>query len=377
MHNLTILESAAGARSLKLPSLAVIGLVATATAGVGAPTTALNAAFPLNEVTLITNITTAIGQAGTGGTLKHALEAISDQVSPIITLVRVAEGEDAEETAANVIAGLNLLLTAKSAVGVKPRILGVPGGLDTVEVTTAMVVVAKKLRAFCYARAIGDEAADANTYRETFSARELMLFWPDSSPEIAGDVVARALGLRSQIDERVGWHKTISNVPIDGITKLAHNVDFDLLDPSTEAGVLNASEVTTIIFENGYRFWGNRTTAGEDQPEFAFESAVRTSQALQDIIASAFQPFFDQPMTIGLVKDLLETVNAEFRDLTVKGFIMGAKAFFDADANSAEQLAAGRPTFRIQYTPVAPLESPTVKLVITDYYYSGFADQVT
>lgn len=375
MHGLTIRESAAGPRALKLPTLSVIGLVATATAAAGAATAALDAAFPLGAVTLVTNLEAALGKAGTGGTLSAALAAISDQASAIVVVVRVAEGEDAAGTSQNVIAGLRLLLTAKSAVGVQPRIIGAPG-LDSLAVTTELVIVAKRLRGMAYARAIGDDIAEVIAYRQGFSARELMLIWPDSSSVFAGDIIARALGLRARIDEQIGWHKTISNIPLDGITGLTRAVQFDLLDPSTEAGLLNAAEVTTIIRENGYRLWGNRTTAGEDAPEFAFESAVRTSQALQDIIASVFQPFMDQPMTIALIKDNLETANAQFRDLAVKGRIMGAKAFFDADANSAEQLAAGRPTFRYQYTPVAPLEDPTVSLVITDYYYAGFADQL-
>lgn len=377
MHSLTILESAEGPRSIKLPSLSVIGLVATAIAAAGAPTVALDAAFPVGALTLVTNIDDAIAAAGTGGTLKAALQAIADQVTPIIVVSRAAIGEDAEETEDNVIAALDRLKTARSAVGVAPRILGVPGGLDTLPVTTAMVVVAKRLRAFCYARAIAADDAAALLYRDNFSARELMLIWPDSSPVVAGDCVARALGLRAQITEQQGWHKTISNVPIDGIVALAQDIDFDLLDSSTQAGLLNAGQITTIINHDGRRFWGNRTCAGEDQPEFSFESAVNTSHALQDLIASVFQPFFDQPMTIGLVKDLIESANAEARAWTAKGWIMGAKFELDPGTNTAEQLAAGRPSFRFQYTPVAPLESPTVKLIITDYYYSGFADQLS
>ncbi len=375
MHGLNLTESASGPRPIKLPTLSTIGIVATATAAAGAETEALNAAFPLNTVTLVTDVAAAVVLAGSGGTLAPALAAIRDQVSPIVVVVRVAPGNDAEATDDNVIAGLQLLPTAKSAVGVQPRIIGAPG-LDTLAVTTQLVITAKRLRGMAYARAIGADIEDALLYRAGFSARELMLIWPDSSPVFAGDIVARALGLRAQIDETIGWHKTISNVPLDGITTVTHPVQFDLVDPSTEAGLLNESEVTTIIRENGYRLWGNRTTAGPDHPEFAFESAVRTSQALQDIIASVFQPFMDQPMTVALIKDNLETANAQFRDLALKGKIMGAKAFFDADANSAEQLAAGRPTFRYQFTPVAPLENPTVNLVITDFYYTGFADQL-
>lgn len=375
MHSLTIRESTTGRRAIKTPSLAVIGLVATATATAGTATEALDAAFPIGALTLVTNIDAAISKAGTGGTLAKALVAIADQTTPIVIVSRVATGADAEETDENVIAGLDLLLSAKAAVGYAPRIIGAPG-LDTLAVTTQMVIVAKRLRGFAYARANGDDGVEAMNYRDGFTARELMLIWPNTSTEIAGDAVARALGLRAQIDERIGWHKTISNMPIDGVTALDHYVQFDLLDPSTEAGTLNGKQITTIIRENGFRLWGNRTTAGPDQPEFAFESAVRTSHALQDVIADVFQPYFDHPMTVSLIKDLLETANAKFRELALNGFIMGAKAYFDADRNQPEQLSAGRPDFRIEFTPVAPLEDPTVDLVITDFYYSGFADRL-
>lgn len=375
MHNLNIIESTSGARPIKAASMAIIGLVATATAPVGAETAALNAAFPIGQLTLVTNVDAAIAASGTGGTLKNSLKAISDQCTPIIVVSRVAVGADEEETEENVIAGLRLLLTAKSVVGQRPRILGAPG-LDTLAVATELATVAKKLRGFAYANAVGADDAAQILYRNGFAARELMLIGRNTNG-IAGDAVARALGKRAETDEKIGWHKTISNLPLSGVLSIDRPCEFDLLDSSTQAGALNAAEVTAVINENGWRFWGNRTTAGEDQPEFAFESAVRTNYALQDVIAAAFQPFFDQPMTVALIKDNLETVNAAFRALTLRGFLMGAKAEFPSEVNSSEQLAAGRPTFRIQFTPVAPLENPTVNLVITDFYYTGFADQLT
>lgn len=383
-HGLTIIESASGPRAIARASLAVIGLIATSTASGEENQADIDEAFPLDTPVLVAGtVDAAAGKAGSIGTLKPALQAIGDQSSPIIVVVRVEEGADAAETAANVIGetdgnaytGLQALLAAESQVGVRPRIIGAPG-LDNAAVAAEMIVVAQKLRGMAYAAAIGDDIAQATAYRDTFGARELMLIWPDTSEAIdfEGDIVARALGLRARIDEEQGWHKTISNVTLNGVTGLSHDVHFDLLDPSTEAGVLNDNEIVTIIRQNGFRLWGNRTTAPDDQPEFSFESAVRTSHALQDIVADVVAPFLDQPMTIGLIKDLLETGNARFRQLAVEGKIVGAEMFFDEDVNSAEELAAGRPTFRIQYTPAAPLENPEVKLVITDYYYTGFAD---
>lgn len=381
-HGLTITETSTGSRVIKTSSLAYIGLMATAGA-VGAPAiAALDAAFPLNTPVLVTDIESAIGDAGTTGTLKPALEAIADQTTPIVVVVRVAQGEDAEETEANVIGaftdnqytGIKALHTAEAKVGVRPRILAAPG-LDTQAVTAELVIAAKRLRAFAYARAEGDTQAEALTYRDEFSARELMLIWPNWTGDFAGDAIARAVGLRARIDEEQGWHKTLSNVAVDGVTGIDKDVSFDLLDPSTAAGVLNDGDITTLIRVNGYRYWGNRTTS--DIPAFAFESAVRTSHALQDIIAAVIQPVMDQPMTVRLIRYILETVNAAFRDLQSQGKIIGAECFFDADANNAVTLAAGAPRFRIEYTPCAPLENPNVQLNITDYYYTGFADQVS
>lgn len=385
VHGLTITESASGPRALGAVSLAVIGIVATATA-TGAPAQeALDEAFPLNTPVLITGgVDIAAGKAGDSGTLGPVLRAIGDQASPVVIVVRIEEGEDQAETDANVIGttdgltftGLQALAAADQRLGVKPQIIAAPG-LDGQLVIEEMVTIAKKLRGFVYAAAEGDSVAEALTYRENFGHRELMLIWPGTSAQFGGDIVARAIGLRAQIDETVGWHKTISNVPLVGVTGLSQDISFDLTDPSTDAGVLNGGEVTTIIRQTGFRLWGNRTTADPlTNPSFVFESAVRTSHALQEIVAQIVSPFIDQPMTIGLVKDLLETGNARFRQLAVQGVIQGAEMFFDADQNSAQELAAGRPRFRIQFTPVAPLENPNVDLVITDFYYTDFADQL-
>lgn len=386
-HGLTIIEKTTGPRPVQTASLAVIGLIATASAVAGQATTDLDAAFPLNTPVLVTDVDAAAGNAGTGGTLGPALEAIGDQTSPIVVVVRVpiatGDAEDPTQdelviggTDGNSYTGIQALLAAQSVVGVRPRILGAPG-LDTQEVTAELIVAAKQLRAMVYASAIGDDVAEVVTYRENFGDRELMLIWPDSSPDFAGDAVARALGLRAQIDEQQGWHKTISNVLLGGVTALTRDVHFDLLDPSsTDAGVLNDAQVTTLIRSQGFRFWGNRTCAGDDKPEFSFESNVRTSHALKDIIVSVFQPYFDRPMTVALIKDLLESCNAQMRALTTQGRIIGAQAYFDRSKNTAEQLAAGRPTIGLKYTPAAPLENPIVELISTAEFYEGFADQL-
>ena len=371
MHGIQVNEPTTGVRPITQIASAVIGLVATAPDTVAAD-------FPANKPILVTDVRAAIAKAGNSGTLKAALEAIALQCSPVIVVVRVSPGADAEatETAlvgdAGLYTGVHALLGAEGELGVRPRILGVPG-LDSEAVVTELLTVAKKLRGFVYASCdAADSIAEAVTYRGQFSDRELMLIYPDFSG-FAGKAVAIALGTRARIDQEVGWHKTLSNVAVAGVTGLSTPIFFDLQSADNDAGVLNAAPVTTLVRMNGYRFWGNRTCS--DEPLFAFESAVRTSQALQDSIAAGLIWAIDKPVTKGLIGDILETVNANFRALVSQGRIVGARAWFDASVNTADQLAAGKITIDYEFTPCAPAENIVINSRITDKFYAELAPQ--
>lgn len=375
MHGIKVNELTVGTRPIKEVATSVIGLVATATAGAGAATDALNAAFPVGVPVLVTSIRAAIAAAGTAGTLKGALEAIADQTSPVMVVVRIVPGVDDAATETATIGAVQALLTAESQLAVRPRIIGAPG-LETEDVIAELALTARKLRAFTYARGIGADVAAAALFRGNFSAKELMLIYPDFAAGAAGDAVARALGLRSRIDQEIGWHKSLSNIAIDGVAGgLTVPISFDLIDSENDAGVLNAADVTTIVRTNGSRFWGNRTCS--DEPLFAFETAVRTGQVLQDEIAAGLAWAVDKPITTTLVKDILETINARFRSLVAQGRLIGGQAWYDPDLNSQVDLAAGKLTIDYDYTPCAPAEAITLNQRITDRFYAGFADALS
>jgi phage tail sheath protein FI len=376
LHGIKINEPTTGARPILPVATAVIGLVATAD-------DADAATFPLDTPVLVTDVRSAIGKAGAGatGTLKPALEAIADQCSPIMVVVLVAEGADAAETDANVIGttdatgkktGLQALLAAEAQLGVRPRIIGAPG-LDSEAVTTELATIAQSLRGMAYAAAIGDDVAAAVTYAENFAARELMLIWPDltrNSDTFAGAAVATALGLRSRIDEETGWHKSLSNVAFNGAVGLTKDVYFDLQDETTDAGLLNSANVTTLVRMNGFRFWGNRTCS--DEPLFAFECVVRTAQAIKDECAAGLAWAIDKPLTPQTARDIIETINARLRQLVRTGRLIGGEAYFDPSENPADQLAGGKLTIDFDFTPVAPLEGLTINQRITDRFYGDF-----
>ncbi len=387
-HGVRVIEINEGTRPIRTIATAIIGMVCTSS-------DADVSAFPLNKPVLLTNVRASIGKAGTQGTLAKSLQAIVDQCDPLVVVVRVADGAgaDPEAIAADqtskvigtvtngVYTGMQALLAAQVQLGVKPRILGAPG-LDNQEVTTAMIPIAQKLRAMSYAYAHDcADVSEAVLYREEFGARELMLIWPDfvawdtdtsaSEPAFA---VARALGLRAKIDEETGWHKTLSNIAVNGVTGLTKDIYWDLQDPSTDAGVLNAGEVTTLVKANGYRFWGSRTCS--DEPLFAFESATRTAQVLADSIAEAMMWAIDKPMHPSLVRDIIESINAKFRELKALGYIIDGSAWYDESVNTTATLSDGKLYIDYDYTPVPPLENLQLRQRITDRYLADFAARI-
>jgi phage tail sheath protein FI len=347
--------------------------------------------FPLNEPVLITNIYTAIGQAGAGGTLRRSLQTIVDEGKTVIVMVRVEEGEDEAATTANVIGtvdpltgkktGMQALTAAETKFGVKPRIFGAPD-LDTQAVTAAMVAIAQQLRGFVYAFAHGcTTKEEARMYRENFGQREVMIIWPnfqafdvDAEETLPLPAVAKAMGHRARLDQEIGWHKTLSNMPVNGVTGITQDLSWDLQDPNTDAGYLNEADVTTLIRKEGFRFWGSRTCSAD--PLFAFESYTRTAQVLADTIAEAHFWAIDKPMHPSLVRDIIEGVNAKFRELIRNGYILGGSAWFDEEINTPEVLKSGKLYIDYDYTPVPPLENLMFQQRITDRYLAEFAERV-
>lgn len=381
-HGVRVIEINGGSRPIRTVATAIVGVVGTAP-------DADATVFPLDRPVLITDVLGSISKAGKSGTLRATLQAIADQANPVTVVVRVAPGETDVDTSSAVIGlkngssytGMQALLVAESLVGVRPRILACPG-LDTQPVSAALAIIARKLRAMAYVScAASASVVEAIAYREQFSERELMLIYPDfvafdtaTSASSMAFATARAVGLRARIDQEQGWHKSISNVGVAGVTGISRDVHWDLQDPATDAGQLNAADITTLINSGGYKFWGSRTCS--DEPNFAFETSTRTAQILADTIAEAQQVYVDKPLHPSLVRDLVEAINAKFRELKNFGYVIDASAWYDEAANSTASLSSGQLVIDYDYTPVPPLENLLLNQRITDRYFADFARRI-
>ena len=77
-----------------------------------------------------------------------------------------------------------------------------------------------------------------------------------------------------------------------------------------------------------------------------------------------------------IVKDIIEGVNAKFRELRAGGYILNSSAWYDEEINTSATLKTGKLVIDYDYTPVPPIEDLTFRQRITDRYFGDFAARV-
>lgn len=384
LHGVKVTEISEALRTLTTSSTAVIGLVATAP-------DADAAAFPLNKPTLLTGITpSVIAKAGKKGTLSRALDGILDIVNCKVVVIRVEENEDESTMKANVIGGvdeqgnytgLKAFLVSAAVCGVKPRIFCVPK-YDSQDVTTELISVAQKLNGFVYASCYGCNTKEqAVTYGRNFSQRELMLifgdflsFNPITKQTEVDYAVVRAAAMRAYQDKEFGWHTSISNKGLNGVTGVTKPLSFDINDSATDVNYLNEQGITACINYNGFKFWGLRTRSADKL--FIYENYTRTAQVLKDTIAQSFDWAMDKDISVNLVKEIVEAINAKWREYTNKGYLVGGKAYVKRELNTAATLKDAKLLIGYDYAAVPPLEQLGFEQRVSDEYLVELANNI-
>ncbi|WP_193617875.1 phage tail sheath subtilisin-like domain-containing protein [Neisseria mucosa] len=373
MHGVTANEFTHGARPISDIATNIIGIVATAD-------DADAAVFPANKPIFATSVSSLIDKAGTKGTLAKSLDAIAAQADAQIVVVRVPASTKANEQKANVIVGAKALAKAPAHTGFKPKIIGAPE-LDDAEVTAELVVAANVLEGFVYASAGGAEEISALTsYKNGFGQKNLMLIDNEcmalgaSKNQETAATIARILGARAMLDQKIGVHKSISNTEIQGVSALKYPRSFGLLDINSEANTINNLNVTTIIRENGFRVWGNRTCSAD--PIWAFEPTVRVASVIKETIAESFLWAMDKPMHPSMMIDIINTINAKLAEKVYKGWLLGAQVFIDPKKIEKERVSNGIFAFDYEFTVAPPLENIELNQHVSDRFIVNLTDRV-
>jgi phage tail sheath protein FI len=376
LHGVEVIEASDGQRSIRTVASSVIGLIGTAPAAVAGT-------FPLNTPVLLAGFQPSLlADLGATGTLPAAIDGIYDQAGAVVVVVRVAEGTDAAGTLANIIggvatngtySGLKVFLGAESVLGVQPRILIAPSFSKTAGVLTEMVSIANRLRAVVVADGPSTTDAAALSYATASGSDRVYLVDPSvkvlaSGVETLEPASARVAGLIAKSDNDRGFWWSPSNQEILGIVGTERPIDFVLGDAASRANLLNAGKVATIIRQNGFRLWGNRTLSSD--PKWAFLSVRRTADLINDSILRAHLWAVDRNITRTYLSDVADSVNAYLKSLQAQGAIIGGECYPSADLNTPANIAAGKVYFDVKFTAPYPAEHITFRSALVNDYLS-------
>jgi uncharacterized protein len=393
LHGVEVLEIDTGPRPVRSVRSGVIGIVGTAP-------DADEDAFPLNTPVLIAGSraqAALLDTVGDGeGTLPAALDGIFDQIGAVVIVVRVDEESTEAATMANVIGGVDsgtgqyegvhALLGAESVVGFAPRILcapgfthqrplaGEPAAATANPVVAELITIAERLRAVVIADGPNTTDAAAITAAGDFGSARVYLVDPwVQVMDSAGDIVdepasARVAGMIAKSDNDRGFWWSPSNQLMNGIVGTSRPVDFKLGDANSRANLLNEANVATIIRQDGFRLWGNRTLSSD--PKFAFLSVRRTADIINDSLQRAHLWAVDRNITKTYVEDVVESVNGYLRSLVAQDAILGGQCWPDADLNTPQNIAQGKVYFNFDFTPPYPAEHITFRSQLVNDYIS-------
>ena len=299
-----------------------------------------------------------------------------DKVLPTAHAV-LGTGVDAGKVVAIVIDSPGSNLTAAPVVvftGANTTPATATATIGTVKnpVAAAMESVATAIRAHTIVSGPNTTDAAAIDYRNDFGSRRVYIVDPhvkvagDAGAIVSEDVTARVAGLIARVDHEQGFWKSPSNEEIFGVLGLDRPIDYALGDPNTRANLLNENEVATIIRDEGFRLWGNRTASSD--PMFAFLCVSSTADIIDMSIQRAHRWACDKGITRGYYEDVVSSVNAYLRGLEARGAIVGGKCFVDPDLNGPQEVQNGHATFSYEFTPTYPAERVTFRSSITDAF---------
>ncbi|WPZ28196.1 phage tail sheath subtilisin-like domain-containing protein [Sulfitobacter sp. OXR-159] len=360
-HGTRLQESNETPVLVQVAQTAVVGLMGTAP-------DADPAKFPINTPVLLKGNPAAAADLGTAGTLKDAVDDVFDQIGAYTIVIRVEEGLDEAATMTNLVGdatqltGVHALKKAEAQLGIKPRLIAIPGftsgdGVTANPVVAELVGVLDQLKAVAFVDGPDTTDEDALAYRELIGSQRVyvvdpkVLVWDaEADAYAARPASARFAGVQARVDTNLGFWHSLSNKNINGIGGASRTVTYGL-----QADYLNENHVGTIInMGSGFITWGNRAATEDDL--WVFLSVRRTADFINEAIEKAYLEFVDKPFSAANLKFMLESGNAAMRTFKASGAILGGRVWIDETLNEPTEMAAGKITLSMEFEPPAPME---------------------
>ena len=288
-------------------------------------------------------------------------------------LIRAAENSPSSviggyNTKTGEYTGLELVHHVYHKFGHAPGILLAPGFSHNSEVAAAMTAKAESVsgvfKCICLCDAQGDKYTDIPSWKRNnnITSKRQLLCWPKvrlndrtyhMSTHLCG-VINRTDTLHGDVP-----YKTPSNESMQ-IDSCVNDSGKEIYLTLEEANYLNGQGIVTAInWSGGWRAWGNRTAIYPSVTDVkdCFIPVRRMFDFIGGIFINEFWQKADQPITVRLVREIVNSFNLYLNGLTAREMILGGHIEFREDENDYAALIDGKMKFHLYITPPVPAES--------------------
>jgi phage tail sheath protein FI len=244
----------------------------------------------------------------------------------------------------------------------------------------ALEALVPRVRGVAFVDGPGTNYADAVSARNDYGSQRVMMLDPgvlkwdlENAGYVTKPASAYAAGIQSRIDEEKGFWFPMSNNEILGIGGPARPVDWEMGDPDSEANQLNANQITTIIHDNGFRFWGLRGLGSDAL--WAQLSVRRTADMIYESLERAHRDVMDKPFSTALLSEIQYRVDDYLGLLRSRGALIGGDCWIDPSVNTPATFSNGELTADFDLEPPASLEHLQFRARRNPQYYQGFIEE--
>ena len=249
-----------------------------------------------------------------------------------------------------------------------PGIILAPGWSHLPEVAAVMSQEASKVsgvfRCISICDAPGDSYADIPSWKtsKNYVSSRQILCWPKVKLGTrAYHMSCHLCGVMNATDNSRGDvpYKTPSNeiLQCEGCVNDAGD---EVLLTLEQANYLNGQGVVTALnWTGGWRVWGNNTCAypANTDPKDRFIPVRRMFDYIGNTFINTFWQKADQPMTIRLIREVVNSFNLYLNGLAARDMILGGRIEFRENENVLTDLMNGILRFHVFVTPPVPAET--------------------
>ena len=325
-----------------------------------------------------------------GGSLAEA-ESVTlgfDRVDPSqVTAEDIIGGID---VATGKRTGLELVNEIFPKFRILPGLILAPGWSEKPEVAAVMLAKAENVNGHFTAQALCDipsasggaeKYTDAPGWKQNnnYAGERQIVCWPKI--KLGNDVFhlsTQLAGLMNTIDagnEDVPYESPSNkNLQMNALV----NASGEEVNLGPEmANYLNGQGIITALnWVGGWRAWGNRTACypANTDPKDAFVPIRRMFDWIGNEFILTFWQKVDGPMTLRLVKTIVNSFNVRLNGLAAREYILGGRVAFPEAENPLTDLMDGILKFHIYVTPPPPAREIRGTLEFDPQYFRALFD---